>query len=166
MSSEVEQLREAVQPLLDAHRLELYDVEVHRTVVRVIVDRPGGVGLDEIGAVTPAISRAVDNADPIQHRYTLEVTSPGIERPLRTPDQFMRAIGETVKVKVAPGVDDERRFQGVLTAADDTSITLRIDEEGGAPGTGPTRTLAYDDITRARTVFEWNGGKQERERRS
>jgi ribosome maturation factor RimP len=166
MTSEVERVRDAVQPVLDAHHLELYDVEVHRTVVRVIVDRPGGVGLDDIGTATPAISRAVDNADPIPHRYTLEVTSPGVERPLRTPDQFMRAVGETVKVKVAPGADDERRLQGVLTAADDTSITLQVDEQGTGPGSGPTRTLAYDDIARARTVFEWNGGKQERERRS
>jgi ribosome maturation factor RimP len=166
MTSEVERLRDAVQPVLDAHHLELYDVEVHRTIVRVIVDRPGGVGLDDIGEVTPVISRAVDSADPIPHRYTLEVTSPGVERPLRTPDQFMRAVGETVKVKAAPAVDDERRLQGVLTAADDTGITLRIDEEAGASGAGPTRTLAYTDIARARTVFEWNGGKQERERRS
>lgn len=167
METEVQRVRDAVAPVLSAHRLELYDIEVHRTMVRVIVDRPDGVGLDDLGQVTPAVSRALDDADPIAQRYTLEVTSPGVERPLRTPDQFARAVGETVTVKTIDPVDGRRRLQGVLTSADDMGITVRVDEPSASDSDKVTRAVAYRDIARARTVFHWGeGGEQKRERRS
>lgn len=167
MEAEVQRVRDAVAPVLGAHRLELYDIEVHRTLVRVIVDRPDGVGLDDLGKATRAVSRALDDADPIAHRYTLEVTSPGVERPLRTPNQFARAVGETVKVKTLEPVDGTRRLEGVLIGADDMGITVRIDEPAASDSGDVTRALAYRDIARARTVFHWGGeDKQKRERRS
>jgi ribosome maturation factor RimP len=82
-------------------------------------------------------------------RYTLEVSSPGLERRLRTPDHFVRAIGSEVTVKTRTEVDGERRFRGTLVAADEAGVTLRLADDAG------DRSLAYDQIEKARTVFDW-----------
>jgi ribosome maturation factor RimP len=151
-----DRVRDIVLPVLTGHDVELYDVDVQGPLVRVVVDRRGGVDLEALGAVTRAVSRALDDADPIPSRYTLEVTSPGVERQLRTPEQFARAIGEVVKVRTTPGVVGDRRVQGVLTTVDADGITVRseavVNDDEGEP---TTRTLAYGEIERARTVFEW-----------
>jgi ribosome maturation factor RimP len=148
-----ETVRAVVLPVLEPHDVELYDLEVEGPLVRVVVDRAGGVDLEVLSAVTRAVSRALDAADPIGHRYTLEVTSPGLERKLRTPEQFVRAVGETVKIKTKPDVEGDRRVEGVLSNADSDGITVG------------DRKLAYHEIERARTVFEW-GTEKKRERRS
>lgn len=149
MADAPQRIRDVVLPVLSTRDLELYDLELHSSLVRVIVDRPGGVDLDALGDVTRAVSRALDEADPIAHRYTLEVTSPGVERPLRTPEQFRRAVGEDVRVKTTPGVDGARRIDGVLVAADESGVTVR------EPDSAAEHTVAYGDIAKARTVFEW-----------
>jgi ribosome maturation factor RimP len=149
-----DRVRELVLPLLADRELELYDLEVAGPVLKVVVDRPGGLDLDALAGATRAVSRALDEADPIAGTYTLEVTSPGLERPLRTPHHFARATGESVKVKLVAGVaDDDRRLTGELVAADDDGITVRtgLDDAGDAV----ERHVAYADIDRARTVFEW-----------
>jgi ribosome maturation factor RimP len=151
-----DRVRDIVLPVLSGHGVELYDVEVAGPLVRVVVDREGGVDLETLGAVTRAVSRALDESDPVPTRYTLEVTSPGVERRLRTPEQFARAIGEVVKVRTIADVAGERRLQGVLAAADEDGITVRSPAGPGEDGAGETvRTLAYGEIERARTVFEW-----------
>ena len=82
--------------------------------------------------------------------------TPGLERPLRTAHHFARSVGMTAKVKTKPDVEGDRRLEGTITAADDTTVTLRGTE-------GVERTLRYDDIERARTTFEWGGAaKQDR----
>jgi ribosome maturation factor RimP len=164
----VERVRELVEPLLTERELDLYDVEMAGPVLRVVVDRPGPLDLDVLGEATRAVSRALDEADPIAGHYTLEVTSPGLERTLRTPAHFARAVGEQVKVKLRADVaEDERRVAGVVEAADDDAVTIRTGTEGGEP---VTRRLAYGDIDRARTVFEWGpapkpGGRSSNEKR-
>lgn len=158
----VDRVRDLVLPLLAERDIELYDLEVSGPVLKVVVDRPGGLDLDVLAKATRAMSHALDEADPIASAYTLEVTSPGLERVLRTPQHFARAVGETVKVKVkatAGATDvssDDRRIEGLLRAADDDGITVRtgVDDEG----TPVERRLAYADIERARTVFEWGPG--------
>ena len=143
-----ERVRELVEPLLSTSDLELVDVEVLPGLVRLSLDRPGGVDLDAISAVSPDISAALDAADPIPERYQLEISSPGVERPLRTPEHFRRFVGSEVSVRTLPGVDGERRVRGVLAHADDSSIVVELAEGG-------QRHLSYSDIERARTVFEW-----------
>jgi ribosome maturation factor RimP len=163
-----DRVREVVVPLLDERKLDLYDIELAGPVLRVVIDRAGGLDLDVLADATRAVSRALDEADPIAGRYTLEVTSPGLERPLRTPRHFAGAVGETVKVKVtaaAAGETGERRLAGVLAAADDGGITVRSDDPPAE------RRVPYDDIERARTVFEWGpaekpGGKRRPSRQS
>lgn len=160
--SVADRVRELVLPILAERELELYDVEHAGGVLRVVVDRKGDLDLDALSDATRAVSRALDAADPISGRYTLEVTSPGLERTLRTPEHFARAIGETVKIKTAPGIE-ERRIQGVLTEAGADGIAVRTGESEA-----DVRWLAYDDVVRARTVFEWGPAARDekRERRS
>jgi ribosome maturation factor RimP len=148
-----ERVRDLIVPLLDGSDLELVDVEVRSGLLRVTVDRPGGVDLDAIGQVSQAISAALDRQDPVPGgRYVLEVSSPGLERPLRTPEHFRRFVGSTIAVKLLAGAEadgGERRVQGRLAGADHEGILVEV-----AGRDAPVR-LEYAGIDRARTVFEW-----------
>ncbi len=144
-----EEIRSLVAPLVEAEGLELYDVEDAGGVLRVLVDRAGGIDLDAVAAATRLVSDAIDEVDALAGPTTLEVSSPGLERPLRTPAHFARALGARINVKTVPGSEGERRFEGTLVEADDDSITVE--------GDGGVRALGYEEIERARTVFEWGG---------
>lgn len=144
-----EQVRALVAPLLEAGGFELYDVEETGAVLRVLVDRAGGIDLDAVAAATRIVSDALDEADALEGPTTLEVSSPGLERPLRTPAHFARALGSKISVKTAPGAAGERRFDGILVEASEDGITVE--------GDGGVRSVAYDEVERARTVFEWGG---------
>ncbi len=154
-----EELFTQLHPVIAAAHLELVDVELRSGVLLVTVDREGGVDLEALTDANRAVSSVLDELDPIPGRYTLEVSSPGVERTLRTPAHFAKAIGETVTVKTRPQVPGDRRRRGVLVAADDQGLTLH--EEGGQDG---DVRLAYSDIDKARTVFVWGpenkAGKQ------
>jgi ribosome maturation factor RimP len=138
----VERVRATVEPLLAHQSLSVYDVELSGSTLRILIQGPEGVDLDEIAHMTRLISVALDDADPIPGKYTLEVSSPGLERPLRTPEHFRGAIGETVTLKLV-ATAEERRVKGTLADADDLGVTV----DG--------HRIAYDDIDKARTVFEW-----------
>src|ERR1700722_17849475 len=133
--SQMDDLTGALSPVLADLGLDLVDVETTGGVVRVLVDRDGGVDLDALAAANKAVSIELDRLDPMPGRYTLEVSSPGVERRLRTPAHFARTIGETVTVRTHPGTTEVRRLQGVLAAADDDGVVLET-------GDGPVR-IAY-----------------------
>lgn len=142
--SVVDRVRVLVEPLLAEEGLELFDVEYGGGRLVVLADREGGVDLEALTRATHRISAALDEKDPIPGgRYLLEVSSPGLERRLRTPAHFRRFVGSLVSVKTLPTVEGDRRVRGTLTDADRTGITV----DG--------RRLAYTDIERAQTVFEW-----------
>lgn len=135
----------AVEEGLDG--LELVDVEVSGAMLRVFVDRPGGIDIDTIASASRLASSALDEAGAAlgglaAKRWVLEVSSPGIERRLRTPDHFRRFVGTEVTVKTVPGTEP-RRIEGVLVGADDDGIVVG------------THTLAYDQVSGARTRFVW-----------
>ena len=110
----------------------------------------GGVDLDELGDATRDVSAVLDEMDPMPGRYTLSVSSPGLERRLRTQAHFARAVGETVTVRLDAGTPDVRRVTGTLEAAGENGFTLAGPEvpEG-------SMEIAYGRVERARTVFEW-----------
>jgi ribosome maturation factor RimP len=146
-----ERVRALAAPLVEAAGAGLYDVEFTGGVLRITLEKEGGVDIGLIGRVTRDVSRALDEADPIAGQYTLEVSSPGLERPLRRPEHFAGAVGSLVALKTKPGVEGERRVKGVLVAVDADRITVApADAEPGI-----TRELGIDDLERARTVFEW-----------
>jgi ribosome maturation factor RimP len=140
-----DRVRAVVTPSLDGTGIEVFDVELSANVLRVTIDRPGGVDLDSISEASKLISAELDRQDDdlITGRYVLEVSSPGIERPLRTPAHFKRVIGTTVALKTYPGTDGDRRVEGVLEAADDDGVVVA------------GRAIPYPDIEKARTRFVW-----------
>lgn len=143
-------LADALSAVVEARGLELVDVEIHGAQLTVFVDRDGGVGLDELGEATKDVSAALDRIDPMPGRYTLTVSSPGLERRLRTPAHFARAVGETVTLRVNAGTAEVRRLTGTLESADESGCTLT----GPDVPAGEVR-ISYEQIERARTVFEW-----------
>ena len=145
-----ERIRLLVAPVVADSGVELYDIEFASGVLRISLDRQGGVDMGAIGSLTRAISRLLDETDPIPGRFTLEVSSPGLERPLRTVEHFRRAIGETISVKTLPGVEGDRRCRGTLTDVDDEAMTV----ETGAGDEG-RRRIGLADVERAATVFDW-----------
>jgi ribosome maturation factor RimP len=150
MAKSTDDLAEALAPLLEDKDLDLIDVELHGTELTVFVDREGGVDLAALSDATRAVSDALDEIDPIPGRYTLSVSSPGLERRLRTPAHFARAVGEAVTIRVQSGTEKVRRVSGTLLEADAAGCTL----------VGPdlpegTLHIAYGEIERARTVFVW-----------
>ena len=145
-------VHEMVAPLVAKSDLELVEVRFNGGQLQVVVDRASGIDLDTLSDVSGRVSRLLDEHDVVPGRYTLEVSSPGLERPLRTMEQFRRFVGATISVKTCPHVPGERRERGRLESADDEGIVI-VPSEG--PGAGVPRALAYADIDRARTVFEW-----------
>jgi ribosome maturation factor RimP len=152
----------ALRPVVDSAGLELVDAEFRSGVLLVTVDRPGGVDLQALTDANRAVSKVLDELDPFPGTYSLEVSSPGVERPLRTPEHFVKAIGEMVSIKVRPQVEGERRIRARLLAAGNDGIELQI--EGMESEEAGRKRLSYSDIDRARTVFEW--GPEDRDDRS
>jgi ribosome maturation factor RimP len=143
----IDRVTALIDPIADDYAVEIVDLDYSGGVLKVVIDQPDGLESGVLVEVTKAISRMIDAEDPIPSRFTLEVTSPGVERPLKTPAHFKRAVGETVAVKTNPDVEGERRFEGDLVDADDHGITVAT--EGG------DRTVRYGEIRSARTTFDW-----------
>lgn len=151
--STLKQVRALIDPIVTDLHLDLYDLEFRSGTLRITIDTPpgspGGVDLDVIALATRLISREFDHHDPVPGHYTLEVTSPGLERTLRTPAHFQREVGKTVALRLRDTGADDRRVQGVLIAADEQAATVRLDS------CDTERVVRYDVIDRARTVFQW-----------
>jgi len=151
-STEIDRVHALVAPIAADLQLDVYDIERRGATMRITLDTPpgseGGITLDSLSLATRLISRELDHEDPIAGHYTLEVTSPGLERQLRTPAHYQREVGKTISIRLRDTQAETRRIQGVLTTADDRTATLLLDD-----GTG--RTVAFTDVDKARTVFEW-----------
>lgn len=150
----LEEVRDLARQVAERRSLRLWDVEMGgqpgRAVVRVYVDADDGVDLDTVAEVSEELSRGLDLQDPIQGRYTLEVSSPGLERSLKEPEHFALSKGKHVVVKTRePIVGGSHRVEGVIGDADPSQVAL--DTEQG-------RVLVpLGAIKSARTVFEWKG---------
>ena len=145
MTGAAETAEALLRPLVESNGCELFDVEWKGGILRVSLDREGGIDVDRLGALTPPISQALDDAGLFPGSYTLEVSSPGLERPLRTIAHFRRFVGTTVRVKLVPdaAADADRRVEGTLTDVDDEAVVV----DG--------QRIAHSHIDRATTVFTW-----------
>ncbi|TRZ79461.1 MAG: ribosome maturation factor RimP [Actinobacteria bacterium] len=167
----VTRISELVTPIVSDLGLDLYDLEFNSGVVRVVVDtkpgllgedgQPAGVDLEKIGVLTRLISKEFDHSEPVPGRYTLEVTSPGLERNLRLPRHFVREVNKVISVRLTAPLENsnERRVQGLLVSADDRQITVRNASDVEI-------AINYSMIDRARTVFEWKPTSKEEARHS
>ncbi len=150
--TETDRVHALVAPIAADLQLDVYDIERRGATMRITLDTPpgseAGISLDSLSLATRLISRELDHEDPVAGHYTLEVTSPGLERPLRTPAHFQREVGKTITVRLRDPQADPRRLQGALIGADDGHATMLLDD-------GTERSVPIVDIDKARTVFEW-----------
>jgi ribosome maturation factor RimP len=136
-----ERVRSLAEPVLTRLGAELVDVEVKqgRTQhVRVIADKPGGIDLDTCAQVSSELGRMLDVDDPVPGRYMLEVSSPGLDRPLKTPADFRRNVGKQVKVVMA-----KEQFEGIIEEVREDVVVVS------------GRETSYEDVKRAKLVLPW-----------
>jgi ribosome maturation factor RimP len=148
----LEEVRDLAEAVARRRRLTLWDVEMGgqpgRAVVRVFIDADDGIDLDTVAEVSEEISRGLDLRDPIPGRYTLEVSSPGLERTLRSPEHFARCLGRKAVVKTRERLlPESHRIEGVIAAASEESVRLET-------GSGEV-DVPYGQLRSARTIFEW-----------
>ena len=128
----VSAVEEMATPVLDEMSIELVDIvyikEGGGWFLRIFIDKPGGVGLEDCRRVSEQIDPLLDEHNPIPHSYTLEVSSPGLERPLKKPADYGRFTGSKIRLNTFVPVEGRRKFKGVLVASDNHSVTL--DTEG------------------------------------
>ncbi|MBW2609283.1 MAG: ribosome maturation factor RimP [Deltaproteobacteria bacterium] len=144
-------IADQAEPILDELGFELVDIEYlskhGRWVLRIYIDKDGGVTIDDCARVSGELGDLIDIKEVIEHEYVLEVSSPGLNRPLRKEIDFVRAIGKKVKVRMAAPVKGRRNFSGYLKDFQDH--TLYIEVEGGLI------TLPWPGIDKANLVYQF-----------
>jgi len=113
-------------------------------LLRIYIEAPHGIGVSDCEKVSRQMGAVLDVEDPIHGEYTLEVSSPGMDRPLFTAQQYARYVGEDVRVKLHAGVAGRKNYRGTLLSVDDGLLRLQVDQE--------TVELAVDEIEKARVV--------------
>ena len=150
MDGIVKRIEELAIPLLAAEGIELVDVEFkregHGQVLRFLIDREGGVDLDACSRASETLSRMLDSEDPISSSYDLEVCSPGIERPLSRPEDFIRYSGSKAHIKTRRKILERKHFTGIIAAATEEAVT--IEQEGVEV------VIPYEEVSRAHLVVD------------
>lgn len=132
MSNVIEAVTEIVQPIVERNQFELADIEFIKEgknwFLRVYIDKPEGIDLEDCALVSEQISERMDkiNPDPIPQAYFLEVSSPGAERPLKKEADYRDAVGEYVHISLYEPIDDEKIYEGILKEINDETLTLTI----------------------------------------
>lgn len=124
---------ELIMPLIEKNNFELVDVEYVREggsyYLRYYIDKENGINVDDCELISRAVSDLLDEKDFIEDAYILEVSSPGLGRPLKKPKDFERSIGKEVEIKLYKAVDRQKDFEGTLTAYTDSQVTISTDGE-------------------------------------
>src|SRR5210317_432564 len=143
-----DELAKLLEPTVERLGYELADLEVRLGgkggLIRVFIDKPDGIDLDDCEKVSLAVSALLDVEDPVPGNYSLEVSSPGLDRKLTKPEHFQRFEGETVKVQMRFPIEGRRRFRGTLVSSDDENIVVEVD--------GESHSLPLKTIDTARLV--------------
>lgn len=146
-------VRELAEPLVEAEGMELVDVEYLRQggrwLLRLTIDKPGGITLDDCELVSRQVERVLDVEDPIDAAYSLEVSSPGIERPLKKLSDFERFVGRLASIRTRRGLGQPPRknFKGRLLGLGETGI-IRIDVDGRV------HEVPFDEVVKANLAFD------------
>ena len=120
-------------PIMEEYQFELVDVEFVKEAgnwfLRAYIDKPGGIGVNDCETVSRRLSDLLDEQDFIEESYILEVSSPGLGRPLKKDKDLERSIGESVDVRLFRAIDRQKEFTGILTAWDKDTVTLEFEDE-------------------------------------
>lgn len=148
MAGKEKQLADIVTPIAAALGYELWGLELlthgKNSLVRIYIDSSDGVNVDDCAKVSRQVSSAFDVEDPIAGEYTLEVSSPGMDRPLFTLEQFKQYVGEQVKVRLRVAYEGRRKFSGKLVGVEDDDVVVAIDDN--------EYLLPFDTIDKANVV--------------
>ncbi|MBE3577425.1 MAG: ribosome maturation factor RimP [Limnochordales bacterium] len=145
----VSQLAEPVAAELGLELVDVvYEKEGSRWLLRVFIDKPGGVTIADCEMMSRRLDPLLDEADPIPHEYALEVSSPGVERPLKRPADFQRFAGQEVALRLFAPVEGRRNWQGRLLGLDDAG-NVRLATEAGE------KAFPFTGISRAHLVFRF-----------
>ena len=142
---------ELVMPLVEEKKFELVDVEYVKEgsnwYLRYYIDKEGGITVDDCEIISRALSDKLDEKDFIEDAYILEVSSPGLGRPLKKPKDFERSIGKEVEIKLYKAINRQKDFEGTLIGYDDDVVTISVD--------GDNITFNRSDIALVRLAFEF-----------
>lgn len=131
VSSKLEQLQALLAPVIEALGYQCWGIEYisqgRHTLLRVYIDKDTGIGVDDCEVVSRQVSGVLDVEDPISVEYTLEVSSPGMDRPLFTLEQFADHVGEQVKIKLRSPFEGRRNFQGLLRGVEEQDVVVQVD---------------------------------------
>jgi len=143
---------EIALPIVEQAGCELVDVEYVKEgkdwFLRVYIDKPGGVTLDDCENISRPLNDKLDELDPVPHSFYLEVSSPGLERPLKKPADYRRAMGSPVEIRLYKAVDGVKRYEGELVAYDGESITIKTDKNEDL-------RFMMDQISKVKKVFKF-----------
>lgn len=157
MASKREILEELLAPVVESLDCELWgiDYQTHgrNALLRIYIDAERGISVEDCEKVSRQVSAVMDVEDPINSRYTLEVSSPGMDRPLYKLEQYQRFIGAQVELRLRMPLDGQRKWRGLLAGVEGDEIVLRIDSEN-------EYLLPIDSIERANIVPTFEGGKK------
>ncbi len=152
MAAVAEKLTNLIEPVVVGLGYELLGIEYisqgHHSVLRLYIDSKHGIEMDDCAKVSRQVSGVMDVEEPLKGQYSLEVSSPGLDRPLFKAEHYICQLGQMIRVRLRRPQDNSRKFRGLLVEADDESIVLR-DVENGLE----TR-LVYDNIDKANVVPE------------
>ena len=147
----VTQLQTLVEPILADHGMELVELTCHpqgrQQVVRLLVDKVGGVTIQQCARVNQSIGRALESANLIEASYTIEVSSPGLDRPLASKRDFERAIGEDVVVDLSVSDGRSKELRGMLLAVQHEAIVLKMPSGN--------MTVSFGEIRAAKKALRW-----------
>lgn len=151
----IDKLNELLEPVVTGMGYEFVGLEYKTgkgtALLRVYIDHEQGISVDDCAEVSYQVSATLDVEDPIAGEYNLELSSPGMDRPLFTAEQYQRFVGERIKCKCRRAVAGRRNFKGELVAADDTSIKLAFDNS--------EVELAIDNIEKANIIPDFSANK-------
>lgn len=150
MSDVENKIKELAEEAIGETPYEVVDVRISggkRPSIQIFIDKPGGVDIEDCAIVSRKVEKVLDETDVINGPYNLEVSSPGIERPLVKSKDYLKYVGSKAKVKTKQKIENQKNFVGTIVSADEEAVTLSVD--------GQTKTLKYEDIDRANLVVDF-----------